>query len=698
MLERAFGKYELVRRLGRGGMADVYLAHDAVHDRQVALKLVEVKGDRDSRDIRDAERRGAVLQQQFCAVDSHVPEVHEYDSHQEYFYIDMEYVEGEDLAERLGRGALAPEEAVRVALEVCAFLERAHAFEACLDDVPIRGIIHGDIKPKNIRLKPDGQVKVLDFGIAKGLSLTRKLTRNDFGSLSYLSPERLDSGEVDVHADYWSVGVLLYEMLAGAPPFDHQDAQKLEQLIRSRQAPPPLPETCPPALARVVVKMLAGNPARRYPDAGRMHADLRAALAGKPTEADRDWLAIEREAEATRRTHAVDSEATRRTDRPGNGSPGVTSQDLRDADATRRSGAVGPPLPTLPSLDRSGPVGPGSGVVGPGSSGGVPSAAPALGCQDPGHPPRHLLAFAREGGWPRRAALAAVFLAMVGVLWNEAHVWSAARELRVGLATRQDSEIRQIWTDYEALSHRSLLGLGLTGVRGPLKERLVTRADQVMADYRQDSPTVREAQWQDAAECLTDALRLDPGDRAVSASLRYCEGQLQRINGEARKRRKLASADGLLRDAVAKFQDAARMNTRWPDPYLGLARTYIYGLDDLDKAIDALNEAERRGYRAGNRELIQMADGYRSRADRMVKRATEVRGMAQEPECLQKAVNDYRQAIDLFGRAIGFGDAGTSLKQVQKQHDTANARLEQVKAERAQSGLKGLLRSILGPK
>jgi len=226
MLDRRFGKYELIRRLGRGGMADVYLARDAGCDRQVAIKLVELRSDRESREIYDAERRGARLQEQFGRLDSHVPQVHEYGTCDGHFYIDMEYVDGEDLAERIARGPLAPDEAAAIAAEICAFLQKAHAFETTLEGTSIRGIIHGDIKPKNVRINRDGQVKILDFGIAKGLSLTRKLTRNDFGSLGYLSPERLETGEVDVYADYWSVGVLLYEMLAGTPPFDHRDAQK----------------------------------------------------------------------------------------------------------------------------------------------------------------------------------------------------------------------------------------------------------------------------------------------------------------------------------------------------------------------------------------------------------------------------------------------------------------------------------------
>jgi tetratricopeptide (TPR) repeat protein len=288
-----------------------------------------------------------------------------------------------------------------------------------------------------------------------------------------------------------------------------------------------------------------------------------------------------------------------------------------------------------------------------------------------------------------------VFLLLVFIVWNETSVWSAARELRVALATQRGPAVNRIWDDYQALSRRSVLGLGLSGVRGPLKERLIAQADHVIADYRQDAPTVREAQWRTAAEWLTDALRLDPGDRAAAASLQYCEGHLQRIAGEARLHRKEPAGENL-RAAIARFQDAARLNSRWPDPYLGLARTYIYGLDDLDKANDALNEAERRGYRRGNRELVQLAEGYRRRGARMQAQADQVRGLPQEGECLKKAADDYQQSLDLYGKAIGFGDAGSYVKLVQKQLDAVKARQEAISA--GESGLKGLLRSILGGK
>src|SRR5205823_9209008 len=128
------------------------------------------------------------------------------------------------------------ERAARIAGQLCEFLEAAHAFEVTIDGRPLRSLLHGDLKPRNIKVTRDDRVKVLDFGIAKALSLSRKVTRNDFGSIAYLSPERLESGEIDSQADFWAIGVLLYEMVSGGLPFQAPDTRRLEQRIRSRRA------------------------------------------------------------------------------------------------------------------------------------------------------------------------------------------------------------------------------------------------------------------------------------------------------------------------------------------------------------------------------------------------------------------------------------------------------------------------------
>ena len=109
--------------------------------------------------------------------------------------------------------------AARIGRDLCDVLHHAHTFSAEIEGHQYHGIVHGDIKPRNIRITPDGQVKVLDFGIAKALSLTRKFTTNQFGSSQYSSPERLNTGDVDIASDLWSVGVVLYEIVTGKPYF-----------------------------------------------------------------------------------------------------------------------------------------------------------------------------------------------------------------------------------------------------------------------------------------------------------------------------------------------------------------------------------------------------------------------------------------------------------------------------------------------
>ena len=211
------GPFEILREIGRGGMAVVFLAQDTRNDSRVALKLVPQGTDREAHEILEAEQWGAELQKQFCQISPHVPFVYEHGLESGYFYVAMEYLDGENLSDLISRGPVPVERAATIGVELCRFLEDAHRFEATVGERQLRRLLHGDLKPRNVRITPDGHVKVLDFGIAKALSLSRKVTRNDFGSMAYLSPERLESGEVDAYADYWAVGVLLHEMLTGSP-------------------------------------------------------------------------------------------------------------------------------------------------------------------------------------------------------------------------------------------------------------------------------------------------------------------------------------------------------------------------------------------------------------------------------------------------------------------------------------------------
>src|ERR1017187_6455375 len=337
---RKIGKYEIVRKLGRGGMADVYLAQDTEKGGTVALKLIEHSTDADTIAAIEAERRGAELQARLAAIDARVVRAYGAGDSDGFFYVAMEYVDGQDLAELMRKGALALGFATEVAIAVAKTLDSAHNLEIAIDGKDFRGVVNGDIKPKNIRIDAHGEVRVLDFGIAKALSMSRRLTRNEFGSVPYASPERLDLGEVNVGSDLWSLAVMLYEMVTGMQPYHAGSTERLERMIRSRIAPPPAPDPCPEALRRILIKSMAPNPELRYPSAREFGADLEAFQAGTPVAAESEDL------DATRRTFhppegaAGDSlEATRRTVVP---EPGDAAEETRRTPRAA-AGAAGTP-------------------------------------------------------------------------------------------------------------------------------------------------------------------------------------------------------------------------------------------------------------------------------------------------------------------------------------------------------------------
>ena len=352
------GPYEIVREIGRGGMAAVFLADDARYARQVALKLVPTGQDREAKEILDAERWGARLQAKFADACDLVPRVYEEGDEPPYYFIAMEYVHGENLSDLIARGPVNPVEATRIGVALCHFLDAAHRFKASIDGREFWSLVHGDLKPRNVRIAEDGSIKVLDFGIAKALSLSRKVTRNDFGSMPYLSPERLESTEVDAQSDLWALGVILYELLSGLPPFHAPDTRRLEHEIRAGYGRRPLPAACPAGLQAIVARLLATTAADRYPAAAAVLADLELFQSGKDPQAL--TLGFPRTAadEATRRTKppaAVDPDATRRTDRaaprPLTAAPLVTPSTQGGAAAPAKASTSLRTLRSPPSPD-----------------------------------------------------------------------------------------------------------------------------------------------------------------------------------------------------------------------------------------------------------------------------------------------------------------------------------------------------------
>ena len=271
------GRYRVEARIGAGGMAEVFRGFDTVLHRTVAIKTLNAPYARDASFVERFRREA-----QAAARLSHPNIVATYDSGSDggTQFIVMEFIEGRTLAEFLGTGKqLTAAHATQIAEEVCHALTAAHA----------QGVIHRDIKPGNIMVTRDGSVKVMDFGIARMVSgpETAPQTSVVMGTATYISPEQAKGLPVDARSDLYSLGAVLYEMLAGRPPFvgESSVAVAYKQVNEAPQPPSLHNADVPPALDAVVMRALAKNPANRYPDAAAFCADLVRARTGQAVEA-----------------------------------------------------------------------------------------------------------------------------------------------------------------------------------------------------------------------------------------------------------------------------------------------------------------------------------------------------------------------------------------------------------------------------
>jgi len=256
-------RYELGATIGAGGMARVVQAHDRLLDRPVAVKLM-----RDDLSADPTVRQRFLREARAAARFAHPNAVAVYDTGQDGRrpWIVMELVDGDNLADRLAaEGALPAETAKAITDQVLAALSAAHR----------AGMVHRDVKPANILLPDRGGVKLTDFGIAKGIQeATAGLTATGqlIGTAKYLAPEQVDGHPATPASDIYAMGVVLYEMLAGAPPFSGENALAVA-LAHTRDPVPPL-RGVDPTLASVAERALAKDPAGRYPDAAAMREAL----------------------------------------------------------------------------------------------------------------------------------------------------------------------------------------------------------------------------------------------------------------------------------------------------------------------------------------------------------------------------------------------------------------------------------------
>ena len=266
MIEKTISHYQILEKIGEGGMGVVYKAEDTKLKRTVALKFLPPELTKDpqakARFLQEAQAAAALDHPNICTI-------HEIDEFEGQMFIVMTYIKGQSLKERIALGPIQLEEALDISTQVSDGLRAAHE----------KGIIHRDIKPANIMLTEKGQAKIMDFGLAK-LAWAADLTKTagTMGTLAYMSPEQARGDAVDHRTDIWSLGVVLYEMLAGQLPFRGEETQGVVYSIINKD-PERLSVLCPDVprhIEQAVAKALAKDPARRYQNIQEFSKDLNA--------------------------------------------------------------------------------------------------------------------------------------------------------------------------------------------------------------------------------------------------------------------------------------------------------------------------------------------------------------------------------------------------------------------------------------
>ncbi len=263
--------YRIEEKMGGGGMATVYRARDARLGRAVALKVLSPHLSSD-----DSAKKRFIQEARAASACDHpnIAVVHDIgETDDGRLFIAMALYEGETLAEKIARGALRPSDAVDYARQLASGLGRAHR----------QGIIHRDVKPANVIVTEDNMVKLVDFGIAKMADVHLTKTRMTLGTVRYMSPEQIRGRRVDPRSDLWSLGVVLFEMLTGQPPFQGRHEQAImDEIVHGELVPlPSLRADVPEWLVRIVGRLLEKDPNDRYATAENVVVDLDQLIFGR---------------------------------------------------------------------------------------------------------------------------------------------------------------------------------------------------------------------------------------------------------------------------------------------------------------------------------------------------------------------------------------------------------------------------------
>jgi hypothetical protein len=448
----------------------------------------------------------------------------------------------------------------------------------------------------------------------------------------------------------------------------------------------PLPAACSPGLVQVVDRCLAFGVGARYASAAELAADLAALRDGRPLPSAAPGA-------------TADVQATRRTARPLAPGESLSPEERRAAEATRRTDAL-PPMPTVS------PISPAPEPVALGDTRRTAAGAPAS--ASAALVPWTAAATARQGQVAlvpevlapgaygpsvaapttpttpkrrrrplRRAAWVLALLTLAAVVVLQLWAYGQARRIRRAMA-EVHPDLQALALQYSDAAQWSFFSPDLFGVGDELLSSLIAAADRIFDSYHGDDPTTTQRGWQTAYDDLHAAAQIAPRDKRIRARMLYARGHLDRIasialRNQGDRKGSLAAS----KDAAAEFQEAARWDPAWPDPYLGLARIYAYDQFDLDALQKTMGELGRRGYHLGRRETAMLADGFRMQGLELETRAQRARGTEAEVELLKQSQTDLEQAVRFYGDISGFAYAASNRGEAQTHLTAVDQRLAQ---------------------
>ena len=449
-------------------------------------------------------------------------------------------------------------------------------------------VMHADLKPEHVFVMADGTVMLYDFGTAKGLDPRRPGTAVVGLTPPYAPPERFTERKARVGDDLWAVGVMLYEMVAGHRPHSRKEGNaRLLQQAIELNEPR---EPLPPGCPPALAAIV--DKLLKFQREHRY--DNAAAI-----RSDLDAFLAGREPAALKTFNTAETIRTLRPPEP-------------------------PPLPVVESR------------VEPAPASRPPIAAKA------------------RGGLLRRAVWSGFVLLLVITFLTEAIGCVMAERMRTGLPQLNGDRLSTARHDYSRVLGWTLVGAGVhLRLDSPLRARLIAVADEVIVGYRAPVLTVFERQWRQCKDALDWAAELDGDYSSLEAKALICEGHLERIAAQTTAEKDKPAALRQYSAAAAKFQRSATLDATSPDAYLGLGRIYLEprGLNDVDKGVAAIQEAEQRGHVIGWRQRADIGHAYRVRAD--VYREEGERDLTRDPvdgyrDALERARADYERCVEFL--------------------------------------------------